>query len=88
MNRDKDDSVNSYKPILEKFGIEKELASDIYDQSYECISSINSEIPIIFVNFEDILFNPKKSVNSLIKFLGGSYKRDMVADSINNIKTR
>jgi hypothetical protein len=86
MNRNREDSIRSYEPVLSKLGMGKDIAPQVYDLSYERISQINNEIPIIFVNFEDITETPEKAINSLVDELNISVTDSMLENSINNIK--
>jgi len=44
--------------------------SEIYDVNYEIINEYIDNIPHIFINFEDIIRNPRQEITKLVVFLG------------------
>ncbi len=88
MTRNREDAIKSSIPVLSKLGVPMDSISDVYDKSYERIKSINDEIPIIFINFEDILNVPESTILSIAAFLGKTLSSEQLIDSINNVKKK
>jgi len=67
--RNKVDATKSYTPI-HKIMEEPYTPSEIYDVNYEIINEYIDNIPHIFINFEDIIRNPRHEITKLVVFLG------------------
>jgi len=84
MNRNKEDCLKSYTPIWEIMD-EGYTPEYIYDANYIIIGSYISNVPHIFINFEDLVTNPKEEVMKVVEFLEINPTEEQFSNAIKNI---